>query len=176
MSEPSRRAVGPRVTVIVARARNGVIGRANDMPWRIPEEMRHFRTATMGHALIVGRRTFESIGRALPGRRMIVVSRTPGWQAPGCERAGSLTEAIALAAVPGPAGIATDEVFVAGGASLYAQAMPLADRLLVTEIDLTPEGDAHFQAPDPAEWRLAASEDRMAADGTRFSIQDWRRS
>ena len=85
----------PRLTVVVARARNGVIGRDNALPWHLPEDLQHFKATTMGHPILMGRRTFESIGRPLPGRRSIVLSRDPGWAREGCERAGSLDEAIA---------------------------------------------------------------------------------
>ena len=92
----------PRVTLLVARARNGVIGRDNTLPWHLPEDLRHFKATTMGHPIVMGRRTYESIGRPLPGRRTIVVTRDPTWTQPGCERAGSLDEAIRLAGSPSP--------------------------------------------------------------------------
>src|SRR5690606_35588306 len=91
-----------RVTIVVARARNGVIGRDNALPWHLPEDLKHFKATTFGHAIVMGRRTFESIGRALPGRRSIVVTRNEHWSSPDCERAGCLDEAIALAREPGP--------------------------------------------------------------------------
>ena len=93
----------PRITLLVARARNGVIGRDNALPWHLPEDLRHFKATTMGHPIVMGRRTYESIGRPLPGRRTIVVTRDPTWAQPGCERAGSLAEAIRLAGTPGAA-------------------------------------------------------------------------
>ncbi|MEZ5659300.1 MAG: dihydrofolate reductase [Burkholderiaceae bacterium] len=165
----------PRLTLIVARARNGVIGRGNEMPWRIPEEMRHFRQTTLDHALIVGRLTFESIGKALPRRRMIVISRSSGYRPAGCERASDLEQAITIASDGSRPDIADDDIFVAGGAQIYALALPLADRLLITEIDLAPDGDAFFTAPDEEFWELVGSDPQQAADGTRFTIQDWRR-
>ncbi|MEZ5649029.1 MAG: dihydrofolate reductase [Burkholderiaceae bacterium] len=167
--------LAPRLTLIVARARNGVIGCDGALPWRIPEEMRHFRQTTTGHALIVGRRTYESIGRPLPGRRMIVISRGSGALPFGCERAGSLNQAIEIAATKRDDGIATDEAFVAGGAEIYALALPRADRLLITEVDLTPQGDAFFAAPDADAWQLVSSDARRSAEGIGFTIQDWRR-
>jgi dihydrofolate reductase len=167
----------PRVTIIVARARNGVIGHRNALPWHLPEDLRHFKAVTTGHAILMGRRTFESIGRALPGRRTIVVTRNPAWRHEGCERAASLDEAIAIAARPGPdAAIATDEVFVIGGAELYREALSRADRALVTEIDLEPEGDAHFAALGPPGWTLRASRAEVAASGLAYRIEDWERS
>lgn len=168
---------GPRLTLIVARARNGVIGRDGAMPWHIPEELAHFRRTTLDHAVIVGRRTFESIGRPLPRRRMIVLTRDARWQADGCERAGDLDEALAIAGRPSPGapGWRTDEVFVAGGAQIYALAMPRADRLLITQVCLEPEGDTRFPAPDPLRWRCVDRQRRTSTDGTGFEIQDWRR-
>ncbi|GAA4406494.1 dihydrofolate reductase [Quisquiliibacterium transsilvanicum] len=167
----------PRVTIVVARARNGVIGHRNALPWRLPEDLRHFKAVTTGHAILMGRRTFESIGRALPGRRTIVVTRNPDWRHEGCERAASLDEAIAIAARPGPdPAIATDEVFVIGGAQLYREALPRADRALVTEIALEPEGDAHFAALAPPHWTLRASRAEVSASGLAYRIEDWERS
>ena len=134
-----------RITLIAAVARNDVIGQGGRMPWHLPDELAHFKATTMGHPLVMGRRTFESIGRALPGRRTIVVTRDPTWHHPGVESAHSFAEAVALA---GPA----DEVFVAGGAQIYAEAMPFAHRLLVTEVDAEPEGDTFFPAWERADW------------------------
>ena len=135
-----------RITLIAAVARNGVIGVAGGMPWHLPEELAHFKATTMGHALVMGRTTFESIGRALPGRRTIVVTRNPSWQHPGVEVAHSFADAVSLA---GPA----DEVFVAGGAQVYAEALPYAQRLLLTEVDAEPEGDTRFPEWPRDEWR-----------------------
>jgi dihydrofolate reductase len=166
----------PRVTIVVARARNGTIGRDNALPWRLPEDLKHFKATTIGHAIVMGRRTFESIGRALPGRRTIVVTRDPHWQREGCERAGSLEGAIALAGTRGPdPTIATDEVFVVGGAQLFAQALPLTDRIVLTEIELDVDGDTHFPAPDPARWRVASRRDAVSSTGLAFAILDYRR-
>ena len=167
----------PRLTLVVARARNGVIGRDNALPWHLPEDLRHFKATTLGHAILMGRRTFESIGRPLPGRRTIVVTRDPTWSHPGCERAGSLEEAIALASrAPAGAALATDEVFVVGGAQLYAQALPLADRIIATEIALDVEGDVHFPALDPAFWRETAREEHTSARGLPFAIVRYERA
>lgn len=145
----------PRLTLIVARARNGVIGRANAMPWKIAGEQAFFRRVTMGHPIVMGRKTWESIlavaGRPLPGRRSIVVSRDPAYAAPGAEVATSLEAALALCAD-------APEVFVIGGEQLYRAAQPRAQRLIVTEIDADFDGDAFFDAPDPAQWREVARE------------------
>ena len=124
----------PRLTLIIARARNGVIGKDNAMPWRIPGEQAYFKRVTMGHPIIMGRRTWESIGRPLPGRRNIVVTRNPAFAAPGAEVVDSLEAALARCAD-------APEVFVIGGAELYRLALPRADRLLITEIDHDFEGD-----------------------------------
>jgi len=164
------------VTLVVARARNGVIGRDNTLPWRLPEDLAHFKATTIGRALIMGRRTFESIGRPLPGRRTIVVTRDPAWSQAGCERAGSLAEAIALAATPGPdPAIATDEVMVVGGAQIYAEAMPLADRIVLTEIDEDFVGDARFPAPDSRDWEESQRRPEVSKTGLRYAIVEYRR-
>jgi dihydrofolate reductase len=134
-----------RISIIAAVARNGVIGYEGRMPWHVPEELAHFKATTMGHPLVMGRATFDSIGRVLPGRRMIVLTRDAAWTHPGVEAAHSFAEAVSLA---GPA----DEVFVAGGAQVYAEALPYAHRLLLTEIDAEPEGDTWFPAWTRAEW------------------------
>ncbi len=178
MDDPEQQdnAAAPRVTIVVARARGGVIGAANALPWRLPEDLRHFRAITMGHAIVMGRRTFESIGRALPGRRTIVVSRDPQWRHDGCERAGSLREAVALAGRPGPdPAIATDEVFVVGGAQVYNEAIALARRAIVTEIDLEVRGDAWFPELDAAQWREASRGEHRSETGLRYAIVDYLR-
>ncbi|KRE53925.1 dihydrofolate reductase [Phycicoccus sp. Soil748] len=141
------------VTLIAAVGRNGVIGADNDMPWHLPEDFAFFKRTTMGHPMVMGRKTFDSIGRVLPGRRTIVVTRQQDWSHPDVETAHSLTEALALA---GPA----SEVFVCGGGQVYAEAMPWAQRLLITEVDQSPEGDVRFPAIDPAQWQETAREDR----------------
>jgi dihydrofolate reductase len=126
------------LALIVAAARNGVIGKDGGLPWHLPEDLKHFKRTTTGHAIIMGRKTHESVGRPLPKRRNIVVTRQPGAQFPGCETANGLDEAIALAR-------ATDECpFIIGGASLYLAALPLATELHVTTIDEDVEGDTHF--------------------------------
>jgi dihydrofolate reductase len=163
------------LTIIVARARNGVIGHDNRLPWHLPEELQHFKRSTTGHAVIMGRKTFDSIGRPLPGRRMIVVTRNTDWRHEGCETADSLQAAWALCESPHPLVTNPLEVFVAGGAQLYEQARPLASRMLITEIDLAPEGDVHFGEPDSQEWELSDCSSHTSANGCQFDIQDWRR-
>jgi dihydrofolate reductase len=130
----------PQVVLIAAVARNGVIGRDNALLWHLPEDMRHFRRITTGHAVLMGRKTWDSLPerfRPLPGRRNLVLSRQPGWQAPGAEAVGSLPAA--LQALSG-----TDRVFVIGGAEIYAAALPLADELILTELHRDYEGNARF--------------------------------
>lgn len=130
----------PALTLIAAVARNGVIGHRGSMPWHLPEDLRHFRAVTLGKPVLMGRRTWESLPprfRPLPGRRSIVVTRDAAWSAPGAERAQSLDDA--LARLQGVA-----RAYVIGGAELYAAALPLADDLLLTEIDLDVVGDTRF--------------------------------
>ena len=127
------------LALIVAVARNGVIGNRGDLPWRIREDMKHFKDTTWGHTVIMGRRTHESIGRALPSRRNIVISRNPGARFEGCETVASLDEALALAR-------ATETTpFVIGGASLYEEALPLATEIHLTRIDRDVEGDTFLE-------------------------------
>lgn len=133
----AERALEP-LALIVAVARGGVIGRDGTLPWRLPEDLEHFKQTTRGHALIMGRKTHESIGRALPGRRNIVVTRSTTAVFAGCETARSLREAIAMARQTDPC------PFVIGGASLYEEALPLATELHLTTIDRDVEGDTYF--------------------------------
>lgn len=137
------------VTIIAAVARNGVIGRGQEIPWRVPGEQQRFKQVTMGHTLVMGRRTYDAIGRPLPGRTTIVVTRQPDWTADGVTVAHSVREALSLA---------SGEVFVAGGAEIYAEALPFADRMRLTEIDQAPEGDVFFPSFDPTEWHEVARE------------------
>jgi dihydrofolate reductase len=153
----------PRITLIVARARNGVIGRDGTLPWRLPEDLAHFKRTTMGHPIVMGRKTWESIGRPLPGRRSIVVSRQAGSTTAGAEVAPSLDAALTLCA-------GTDEVFVIGGAQLYREALPRAQRLIVTEIDADFEGDTEFPPLDPARWIETAREHLPASAGRGFAV------
>jgi dihydrofolate reductase len=141
------------LTLIVARARNGVIGRDNALPWRLPEDLAFFKRTTMGAPIIMGRKTHESIGRALPGRRNIVVTRDAGKRFPGCDTATSLDEALALAAQD-----QAPTAFLIGGALLYGDGLGLAHELVVTEISADFEGDATFPAPDPDVWQETSRE------------------
>ncbi len=138
------------ITVLAAVGANLVIGQGGEMPWHLPEDLWHFKAVTMGHTMVMGRKTFDSIGRALPGRRTIVITRQPGWHAPSVEVSHSLAEALALA---GPA-----DVFVVGGSEVYREAMPYADQMLLTEVEQSPEGDAYFPAFTSGDWRETARE------------------
>lgn len=137
------------LAMVVAIADDGVVGLDNTIPWRIPEDMRHFKNVTMGHAIVMGRKTHESIGRALPVRRNIVVTRNPGFAIEGCEVVTSLDAAIALARQT------DDEPRIIGGAQIYEAALPLATRIYLTEVHRQVEGDAffHVQTGPGSGWR-----------------------
>ncbi|SAL54896.1 dihydrofolate reductase [Caballeronia peredens] len=150
------------LTLIVARARNGVIGRDNQLPWRLPEDLAFFKRTTMGAPIVMGRKTHESIGRPLPGRRNIVVSRDATRRYDGCDVVTSLDAALALE----PA----DEAFLIGGAQLYRDAIARADKMIITEIDADFDGDTHFPAPDPARWREVSRETHRAAAPNTFDF------
>jgi dihydrofolate reductase len=149
----------PAISMIVARSRNHVIGRDNQMPWKISADLQFFKRVTMGHPVIMGRKTWESIGRPLPGRRNIVVSRNANYLLTGAELASSLDEALSrLTESP--------RVFVIGGEQLFKQAFDKADQLFVTEIDIDIEdGDTFFEIPNASDWkeveRLAGSENNI---------------
>ncbi len=146
------------ISIIVAMGRNRAIGYKNTLPWRLSADMQHFKQLTMGHHIIMGRKTYESIGRPLPGRTSIIITRQPDFQAADCLVVHSLDEAIALAASRGE-----QEAFIIGGAEIYAQALPLAARLYLTLVDAAPEADAFFPAFDEARWQRT-EEKFVAAD------------
>lgn len=132
------------LTLIVATERHNGIGLRNALPWRLPEDLAFFKRTTTGHPIIMGRKTFDSIGRPLPGRRNIVITGNPDWHHEGADSTGSLQEAVSLAG--------DGEAFVIGGAQIYAEALPLASKLIVTEIGADVECDAFFPAIDPTLW------------------------
>ena len=138
------------VTILAAVARNGVIGMEGGLPWHLPDELQLFKELTLGHVLVMGRRTYESVGRPLPGRTTVVVTRRPDWASEGVLRAGSVEEALALA------NEIDDEVFVVGGAQVYAEALPATDRLALTFVDAAPDGDTVFPDVDWSQWREVA--------------------
>ena len=160
------------LALIAAIDRHGAIGRNGDLLWHEAEDQRHFRRVTLGCPVIMGRRTWDSLParfRPLPGRRNVVVTRNPAWQAEGAERAASLEAALALVA-------AAPRAFVIGGGELYALALPRADELVLTEIEAAFEGaDTHFPAVDRDVFVEVAREAHVAVDGTRFAFVTYRR-
>ncbi|MCW3479791.1 dihydrofolate reductase [Neisseriaceae bacterium JH1-16] len=155
------------VTLVVAMAENHVIGINNTLPWHLPEDLKHFKAVTLGKPVVMGRKTWDSIGRPLPGRRNIVVTRNADWSADGAEVAHSLDEALALAG-------AVEEVCVIGGAELYRQAIDGAGRLLVTEVGLTVAGDAFFPVIDRSRWQEATREAHQREDGLSYAFVEYR--
>ena len=135
------------VAFVVATAENGVIGRDNQLLWHLPEDLKHFKRLTRGHPVVMGRRTYDSIGRPLPNRTNLVVTRQPDWQAEGCEVVHSVPAALERAAQ------LDEQVFVIGGAEIYRQALPAADVIYLTEVHHAFEGDVVFPELSPAEWR-----------------------
>jgi dihydrofolate reductase len=145
-----------RLVLIAAVARNGVIGHRGGIPWHLPEDFAHFKATTLGHTLVMGRATYDSIGRPLPGRQTIVLTRDPDWHAAGVVVAHDLDSALAVASdLPG-------DVYVAGGSPVYAEAMPRADEQILTEVHQQPEGDTFYPAIDPELW---VEKRREARDG-----------
>lgn len=160
-----------KIALIAAAAENDVIGRDNDLPWRLPDEFAHFKRTTSGHHVIMGRRTWESRGRPLPKRVNIVVTSQPDYPAAGALVVRTLSEALELARVAGET-----EAFVIGGTGLYAEALPIADTLYLTRVHAEFEGDAHFPKFDLADWRELSRErheidDRHAYAWTIFVYQ-----
>ena len=154
----------PRVSIIVAMAKNRVIGADNKLPWHLSADLKRFKALTMGHHIIMGRRTFESIGRILPGRTSIVVTRDKSYRPAGLTIAHGVNDALAL-------GTGDDEIFVIGGEQLYRDALPLADRIYLTEIDREFEGDRFFPEMEPAAWRLISRESfRDDAAGFAYAL------
>jgi dihydrofolate reductase len=141
------------VSLIVAMAQNRTIGVNNTLPWRCPEDLKHFKALTMGHHMIMGRKTFDSIGKPLPGRTTVIVTRNTELKVEGCLVTHSLPEAIKLCAND-------EEIFIVGGADIYAQSMALADTLYITEIQQEVDGDAHFPEFDSGLWQEVAREPR----------------
>jgi dihydrofolate reductase len=152
----------PEIVLVAAMGKNRVIGRDGGMPWHLPADLKHFKAVTMDHPIVMGRRTFESIGKALPGRRNIVLSRSLAEAPPGCERIASLEEAL-----EGPA---SGPLMVIGGGELYRAALPLAARLELTFIDAAPDGDTHFPRWAHADWRLDAMRRRPADAANPYAL------
>lgn len=160
-----------RLAAIAALARNRVIGSENRLPWHLPEDLRHFKALTLGHHIVMGRKTYESIGRPLPGRQTVIVTRDPAYAQPGCLVAHSIDAALAIAEQAGD-----DEVFFVGGAELYAQFLPRAERLYLTEIQADYAGDACFPALDAAHWREMARERHTSAAGLVYDFVTYQRA
>lgn len=160
-----------RIGLIWAQARGGVIGKGGAMPWHLPEDLAHFRRTTLSHPVIMGRKTWDSLPprfRPLPGRTNVVVTRQPHWHEIGVQRATSLREALQLCEN-------SVQVWVIGGAQIYAQALPLADEVVVTEIDADIDGDAFAPVLGP-EWRATARQPLVGADGTAMAFVTYRRT
>ncbi|CAN5177415.1 dihydrofolate reductase [soil metagenome] len=160
------------ITLVVAHARNGVIGVDNRLPWHLPADLKHFKQVTLGKPVVMGRNTFDSIGRPLPGRRNLVVTRNAQWQHEGVEAVGSVEQALALCADE-------PEVCIIGGAQLYSSAMPLANHAWITEVqvdvDVTGHAAAHFTGFDAAAWQeIARREDRSGP--IAFDVVEYRRA
>lgn len=156
--------------LIAAVARDGVIGIDNRLPWRLPEDLKHFKALTTGQAVVMGRKTWESLPpnfRPLPDRTNIVVTRTADYRAAGATVVHSLPEALAAAA--------GRSAYIIGGAEIYAQALPLADRLELTEVDATYAGDAFFPAFDRSAWHETAREQHRSATGLDYAFVTYRR-
>jgi dihydrofolate reductase len=168
--------IEPQIILVAAVAENGVIGRANALPWRLKSDMAHFRALTMGKPVVMGRKTYQSIGKPLPGRTTIVVSRDRNFTAPGIVVAPSLDAA--LTAARGDAlRRGADAIIVAGGAEIYRQAMEQATRLALTRVHLRVEGDARFPPIEAACWRETSRTERAAGagDDAAFAVVDYER-
>lgn len=157
-----------RLSIVVAIAHNRVIGANNTMPWHLPEDLKRFKSLTLGKPVIMGRRTYDSIGRALPGRRNIVITRDANWMADGVEVVHSLDEALML--------VKNDtEASIIGGAQLYLQAMGIAQSLMVTEIDLNVPGDTYFPKIDPEVWMEVSRQSQEDERGQHFDFVEYQR-
>ncbi len=158
-----------RLSIIVAMAKNRVIGAAGRIPWHLPNELQLFKRVTMGHHIIMGRKTYESIGRLLPGRTTVIVTRQPDYRVPGAVVAHSLDAAVAACG-------ADEEIFVIGGGELYREVLPRADRIYLTTVDAEPAGDTFMPEMNAADWRESSGESFGADDrhphAYRFSVYD----
>jgi dihydrofolate reductase len=151
------------ISIIVAASTNNVIGAAGELPWRLSSDLQHFKRVTMDKPIVMGRKTWESIGRALPGRQNIVVTRQPGYTADGCDVVTSIEDAIAVAGE-------VEEVMVIGGSQIYDLALPEAERLYLTRVHAEVDGDAHFPPVDETTWRLVSDESHAADDRNEFDF------
>ena len=158
------------LSIIVAAAENRVIGNENALVWHISADLKHFKQLTTGHTVIMGRKTFESIGKALPRRRNIVISRNPDFRVDGCERAGSIEEALEMVEEE-------NEVFVIGGGTIYKELWDRADRLYITLVHTVVEGDTFIPEIDSSKWKIVDRQDFKAGekDDFDYSFIDYRR-
>ena len=151
------------ITLIAAMGKNRAIGLDGRMPWHLPAELQHFKRATMGKAIVMGRKTWESIGRPLPGRQNIVISRNPEFTAEGADVCDSLDNAIDISE--------TDEIMIIGGGQLYAAAMPLATGMILTLIDIEPEADTWFPEWDEGQWQETSEENYPVDDNNKLAYR-----
>ena len=161
------------ISIIVAVAKNNVIGINNTLPWHLPEDLKRFRALTTGHHIVMGRKTYESLGRLLPNRTTVIVTRNSNYAIPGALIAHSLQEAIELCKMD-------EEIFLIGGAELYTEALNIADKLYITEVDLTPIGDAFFpdfnhHADDASAWLLVSSERKVGENNINYNNKIYQR-
>lgn len=167
-----------KVALVVAVAENGVIGREGGLPWKLSSDLKRFKADTIGKPIVMGRKTYESIGRPLPGRLNIVVTRNRGWRAEGVEAAPSLDDALTLARVRGRCMDGADEICVIGGGEIFSQAFPVADRLYVTHVLATAEGDTFLTEIDPSDWQEVRAQAFPAGEkdshATRYVIYERR--
>ncbi len=161
-----------KISMIAAMAHDRVIGKDNQMPWHLPADLAHFKRVTLGKPVLMGRKTFESIGRPLPGRRNLVISRNPGYQAEGIEVVGSVEAALTLLASR-----SVEELMVIGGGHLYTEMLPSADCLYLTQIDLAVEGDTRFPAFADEQWQCVEREVHQADEKNPYpySFETWLR-
>ena len=156
------------LSLIVAYAQNRTIGRENTLPWKLAGDLAHFKRTTLGHPIIMGRKTWDSLGRPLPGRRNIVISRDRSKAATGAEFVTSLDEAVKRLAP-------NEHAFIIGGAQIYQQALPLADRVIATEVHAIVEGDAFFAALDPSQWKEVSRASQPTENGLAYDIVQYDR-
>ena len=161
----SKKSPAPRVCLIVAQATNRAIGKDNEMPWHLPEDLQYFKRMTLGKPIIMGRKTFESIGRPLPGRTNIVITRQTNWRANGAEGVASLDAALALAAQELP-----EEIMIIGGAQIYEASLPLADRIYLTQVHKTFAGDAFFPELDDSWQEKSCTTGASESSGIGYSF------
>ena len=164
-----------KTSLIVARADNGVIGVVNQLPWHLPCDLKYFKQVTMGKPVVMGRKTFESIGRPLPGRTNVVITRNADWSAPGVRVVGSLADALKLATAQADLD-GVDEVMIIGGATLYLEAIEQVDRMYVTQVHASPDGDTFFEAPDQKKFARTSVDDHAGDDvSPAHSYEVWDR-